>query len=459
MTTVHWSSDLATLWHGDCLEVLREIPDESIDAIVTDPPYGIALMGRQWDQPGEFGSNRVSNNRDPYTIVSPAMEAGRYDLSPHAMRNFQRWVEAWATECLRVLKPGGHIVAFGGARTWHRLASGVEDAGFEIRDSIAWLYAQGFPKSIDVSAAIDKSSGTNRERRLQFTAWMRSTGITSGRINALTGTDMGVHLLTDKKQPAIATADMFDLLRTELPEVPEEIERLVAERTGVEWTDYAKRRITGQHAYSAPGQKWMANHDGDAALPAQPRRDEAHTEAAARWAGWGTNLKPSFEPIVVGRKPLLGTVAATVLAHGTGGINIAANRTVRAEHGQADDDSSRWPTNVVVDERTLEELPRDLDHFPVFKFHSKAPGFERPVIDGVQHPTVKPLGLMRWLVRLVTPPGGTVLEPFAGSGTTLEAAVVEGFHVIGIEREAEYLPLVVHRLTKDHQQTLFADLA
>ena len=399
------------LHHGDCIEVMRELPDASVHAVVTDPPYGISFMGKQWDQPGEFGSTRKVGNpgvhrRGRERAVEQigdtgAMEAGRYDLSPHAMHNFQRWCEAWAAECLRILKPGGYLISFGGSRTWHRLASAVEDAGFEIRDSIAWLHGQGFPKSL--------------------------------------------------------------------------------------------------------------NLDGE-------------------WEGWGTALKPAFEPIVVGRKPLVGTVASNVAAHGTGALNIDATRThspgsqaqkysvkrlkpgatLNATGGnwrpegedaptfEGETKAGRWPTNVVLDESQAEELdeqsgtrtsgvlaahhkraPKEAGilgaygsaegergygdsggasrFFPTFRYEAKAGTAERPEVDGVLHPTVKPLDLMRWLVRLVTPKGGTILEPFAGSGTTLEAALLEGFDVIGVEREADYLPLIEARITKPLQVAMFGD--
>ncbi len=194
---------------GDCRDVLKTLADCSVDSVVTDPPYELGFMGKKWDSTGIA-----------------------YDVSV--------WVE-----CLRVLKPGGHVLAFGGSRTWHRMAVAVEDAGFEIRDSIAWMYGSGFPKSLDVSKAIDKSMGKNRERQLEFVAWMRKTGLKAGQINAAIGmSDVGSHYLRHD-QPAIATADLFDLLRPLLPPVPESIERLVAERTGIEWTEYKKRVVTG----------------------------------------------------------------------------------------------------------------------------------------------------------------------------------------------------------------------
>ena len=245
--------------------------------------------------------------------------------------------------------------------------------------------------------------------------------------------------------------------------------------------------------------------------------DTPVTDAAREWHGWGTALKPAFEPIVVARKPLAGTVAATVLAYGTGALNIDATRigtsggtrtvagsapnNLNAVYGKGmggnptDPDAvlGRWPTNVVLDESQAAELDKQSGvsesrvgkprssapgdgwgmsatgaeyddtggasrFFPVFRYEAKAQTSERPKVmtdsGAILHPTVKPLALMRWLVRLVTPPRGVVLEPFAGSGTTLEAALTEGFSVIGIEREADYLPLIMARLSKPIEQTL-----
>jgi site-specific DNA-methyltransferase (adenine-specific) len=250
------------------------------------------------------------------------------------------------------------------------------------------------------------------------------------------------------------------------------------------------------------------------------------TDDARRWSGWGTALKPAHEPIVVARKPLSGTVAANVLAHGTGALNIDGCRVefapgdeggVWGDHGQnpenhktepgsdgttmgrgwhrpgsSRNDQGRWPPNVVLDEAAAAELDRQSgtstsrkgserasanamwgrpNHvnngsseyddvggasrfFPTFRYEAKAPADERPRVNGTAHPTVKPLGLVRWLVRLVTPPGGLVLDPFAGSGTTGEACIIEGFQCVLIEREADYLPLIRARLDKPIQMTL-----
>ncbi|ALA06326.1 DNA methylase [Mycobacterium phage Ukulele] len=355
-------------------------------------------------------------------------------------------VEMWE-QCLRVLKPGGHLLAFGGSRTWHRLTVAIEDAGFEIRDSIAWLYGSGFPKSLDVSKAIDKAAGAERE----------VTGLSQHHSPGRT-TDLG--LINDDG-----------------------------------WQGGQLRTVT------APA-----------------------TEAAWQWQGWGTALKPAFEPIVVARKPLAGTVAANVLEHGTGALNIDAcripagqdyrdkcasvvgldsnrNGAAYGEWTGARTDSAReegrWPTNVVLDDTQAAELDAQTGiqksgtavqrngggqkifggiaggensagarpdagyndeggasrFFPVFKYQAKAPTKERPSYvneDGnkVAHSTVKPLALMRWLVKLVTPPGGVVLDPFAGSGTTVEACLLEKFRCIAIENEPDYIPLIEQRLER-----------
>lgn len=301
------------LLHGDCLERLRELPDCSVDACVTDPPYGLSFMGKAWD----------------------------YDVPQ---------VDVWR-EVLRVLKPGGHLLAFAGTRTQHRMAVQIEDAGFEIRDLIAWVYGSGFPKSRNLS--------------------------------------------------------------------------------------------------------------GD-------------------WQGWGTALKPALEPITMARKPLVGTVAANVLRHGTGAINvngcrIAATDKAKFPAGVVSDTEAvfgggqgryanrartadscpdgRWPANLIHD--GSEEPCALLSDAARFFYCAKASKADRNS-GGVNctHPTVKPTDLMRYLCRLVTPPGGVVLDPFMGSGSTGKAAVLEGFRFIGIEREAEYLEIARGRIQLPEQGSL-----
>lgn len=342
-------------------------------------------------------------------------------------------------ECLRVLKPGGHMAVFAGARTQDLMGLSIRLVGFEIRDTLGWVYGSGFPKSMDVSKAIDKAAGAERE-----VVGSSANGIAGG---------------------------------------------------------------TGEHA----GESGAYGFRKEFNLTAPATSD------AARWDGWGTALKPAIEPIILARKPLKGTVANNVLAHGVGGLNIDASRVgseVRhnppvgdpssigssrsAPKGDGVIVSGRFPANVLLDEHAAKEMDQQsgasmssarnkglltsgqhgglsgaemnlkpgTDYvrghndsggasrfFPVFKYQAKAPKKERPVIergDGtkIQHPTVKPLALMSWLITLITPEGGTTLDPFAGSGATVEAAMLDGFNIIGIERESDYLELVQVRMTR-----------
>ncbi|AGT13770.1 DNA methylase [Mycobacterium phage DrDrey] len=479
---------------GDCRDILAELEDASVDSIVTDPPYELGFMGKKWDGSGIA-----------------------FD------------VEMWE-QCLRVLKPGGHLLAFGGSRTWHRLACAVEDAGFEIRDSIAWLYGSGFPKSLDVSKAIDKQRDDGADRQA-VGAWLRShredRGLTQKAIathwpsatGGLTGCvanwELGLNL---------PTWDQWLRLK-ELLSLPDDMD-------GEVW------RLNGRKG--TPGEAWrtaevlstedrmnepsgVVNVGQGVRTPVTRLIKAANSEAARQWQGWGTALKPAFEPIVVARKPLVGTVAANVLEYGTGALNIDACRIPASDKakfptgyskatgdafaqdayskswtcGEDKNPGGRWPTNVVLDDTQAAELDAQTGiqksgtavqrngggqkifggiaggensagarpdagyndeggasrFFPVFKYQAKAPTKERPSYvneDGnkVVHSTVKPLALMRWLVKLVTPPGGVVLDPFAGSGTTVEACLLEKFRCIAIENEPDYIPLIEQRLER-----------
>jgi DNA modification methylase len=502
---------MTTIHVGDCREVMAEMEPESIDAIVTDPPYELNFMSKGWDRTG--------------VAFTP-----------------DTWREAY-----RVLKPGGHLLAFGGTRTVHRLACAIEDAGFEIRDQVVWLYGSGFPKSLDVSKAIDKVNGET-DRLPKFTSWMRTTGLTAQQINDATGTFMGSHYLTSKSQPAIPTPELWTILRPLCGDVPAWVDQLV-ERIA------AEREVVGEQSRQGkPPQFMWGDEDGqswDITAPATPD--------AERWQGWGTALKPAHEPVVVARKPLIGTVAANVLTHGTGALNVDGCRietnpddalamerantpgsgrfnAIRSEPGAMgrskagqpmDTTSGRWPANVVLDEDAAAMLDaqsgemrstkpgsfqRELtskgypgggigqrhaaDHPAVdlvkpgygdtggasrFFYCAKASRSEREAglggwelrAAGVgderrggsmherygdgngsgktphranNHPCVKPVALMRWLVRLVTPEGGLVLDPFTGSGTTGIAAAMEGRRFLGIEREAEYVEIARARI-------------
>lgn len=472
--TLHYQDDRASIYHGDCIEVMRTLPDNSVDAVVTDPPYLLDFMGKGWDAADGI--------------------AGKPEV----------WREA-----LRVLKPGGHLLAFGGTRTWHRLAVAIEDAGFEVRDSIAWMYGSGFPKSHDVSKGIDKQRD-DRDDVLRVTgeiARLRDVaGLTNRNLDDAFGfAGMAGHWTSTKSQPTVPTVEQWAVLRNMLHPavwVDTEVWRLNG-RKGTPGEAWAEREVLGEKRQGAQQQStgrygaW-----GEGITPTAPA-----TPAAQQWQGWGTALKPAHEPIVVARKPLIGTVAANVLTHGTGALNIDGCRigteggTAGATSGPSDGiygnglngefskpvaGLGRWPANVILDESqaaaldaqsgvgvskqapTSKPMQRqdnqvygkglgtidpdntygDSGGASRFFYIAKASSSERPVEDGIAHPTVKPLRLMEYLCRLVTPPGGTILEPFAGSGTTIEAALNEGFNVIGIEMTDEYLPLIIERIER-----------
>ena len=373
------------LYHGDCLEELKKIPDNSVDSIVTDPPYGLSNTKPQ--QVADVLKAWVTGD----TVSVPAKKGG---FMGKDWDSFVPPPAVWE-ECMRVLKPGGHMAVFAGTRTQDLMGLSIRLAGFEIRDQLNWIYGTGFPKSMDVSKAIDKAAGAERE--------------------------------------------------------------VLSERP----------------AYGIGGKGILNGHsEGATAKVTAPATDEAK-----KWEGWGTALKPATEPIVLARKPLEGTVANNVLTYGTGGLNIDACRVgddvrpkgastgeVLSENGSMSGPNTartvvgtvtgRFPANVLLDEHAAEAMDEQKgtsSFFPVFKYQAKAPKKERPVIvreDGtkVQHPTVKPLKLMEWLVTLITPEGGTILDPFAGTGTTLQAAVNKGFNPIGIEADTDYIQLINQRM-------------
>jgi hypothetical protein len=382
-------------------------------------------------------------------------------------------VDFW-THALRVAKPGAHLLAFGGTRTYHRLACAIEDAGWEIRDCVMWMYGSGFPKSHDVSKAIDKMDAAQQqqERRYRFTAWVRSTGVMARQIDEATGTNMGGHYTTAASQPAIMTREHLEACRHLFGDVPEWVEREADIRT-VESKTFAEREVVGI------GKGVISNGEGRYNWHAEGTEGQGGTynitapatEAARQWNGWGTALKPAYEPIIVARKPLDGTVAENVIAHGTGAMNVGGCRV----------EGNRWPANLIHDDsdEVLELFPTTASNSAArFFYCAKASKSDRD--EGCDelpskqigtyaqdewsrqhmgntpdarrearhntHPTVKPTALMRYLCRLVTPPNGIVLDPFSGSGSTGKAAILEGFRFVGIEQDETYATIARARI-------------
>jgi len=404
------------LINGDCLEAMAALPDSSVDAIVTDPPYGLSFMGKAWD----------------------------YDVPK---------VEIWR-EAFRVLKPGGHLLAFFGSRTYHRGAVQIEDGGFEIRDQIMWIYGSGFPKSLDISKAIDKRGGVAAdfsEFRDDVKAAMVRANISRAQLQAALGNFMLSHYLTAGSQPAIPNWRDYQIIRDTVG---------LCDKWDDLFAPQAKREVVGKAQWSnsanhfVPGEDHTARVQLDITAPA--------TDAARKWQGWGTALKPSHEPIVMARKPLIGTVAANVMEHGTGAINVDGCRVgdgtdkgvwpiTKRRHAdvaytlppiETDTTVGRWPANVIHD--GSDEPTRLFGSAARFFYCAKANKADRG--EGNSHPTVKPTDLMRYLCRLVTPPGGVVLDPFMGSGSTGKAALLEGFDFIGIERDPNYYEIAQQRI-------------
>jgi DNA modification methylase len=299
------------LHHGDCLDVLKTLADCSVDAIVTDPPYG---LGKE---------------PDPVKVMAAWVSQGFFEVEGSGFMG-KKW-DAFVPqpviwkEVFRVLKPGGHLLAFAGARTQDWMAMSLRFAGFEIRDMIAWVYGSGFPKSMDISKQLDKidASQEQEERRLRFTEWVRLTGVTSRQIDEATGTNMGGHYTTAASQPAIMTREHLEACRGLFGSVPEWVEQ-EADIRSVESKNFAEREIVGKGSGAISTRKDLRVDNGTVwgAKSSEFDLTAPATEAAKQWEGWGTALKPALEPITLARKPPIGTIAANVLEHGTGGLNI-----------------------------------------------------------------------------------------------------------------------------------------
>ena len=657
------------LLHGNCIDVLKTLPDNSIDSVVTDPPYGLEFMGKEFDSANGFRRSLNSADTGRENVFG---RSSRTSPEYRITKAFQEFTEAWARECLRVLKPGGHLLAFGGSRTYHRMACAVEDAGFEIRDQIMWLYgclsddtellingqwvAYDKAREGDLTLAYDvladkyswepiqrvykytisdiayrlQSDSTDqvvsrnhrclveREGTLvselaedvarQFEARVPILEDVSGLLEALPVLHEGTspNAVSEQQRPQAFRASRYT--RTDLARItpfhysgvvwciqvptgafvarrngkvfvtgnsgfPKSLNvgkaldkaggespytqavllrckrdsaglsRLqVAEHVGCtessvrDWEEGRSRAVGKPLEYIIPSQSYRAKLAALLGYSADERRvvgvaddrredgtvfglghsgvlmEGGNTTAAKQFSGFGTALKPAHEPIVVARKPLIGTVVQNVLEHGTGAINIdgcrvEANGETPTGSGRRDSwrqlegredrqewnggnvtpPTGRWPANVVMDAEAGAALDAQTGDRPGCKSPSSAkplskfrPGqgayqSQGPIYpdnggasrffysakaakkergEGNNHPTVKPLALMRWLVRLVTPPGGVTLDPLMGSGSTGVAALQEGFSFIGIERDQDYLAIAERRIGNEQNSSV-----
>lgn len=475
------------LLNDDCLNALKKIPDSSIEAVCTDPPYGLSK------QPDIAEVMQHWLNDKTYEHKSTGFMGKSWD-------SFVPGPEYWR-EVYRVLKPGGHAAIFAGSRTQDLMSIALRFAGFEIRETIMWVYSQGFPKSHSVDKAIDKMGG--KQIPDGFASWLKSERESKG-ISAKDLCEMGKFYKNVNHGGLISnwesglgspSAKQFNLL-CDLLELPFE-KREEVERQILGW-----RKVMPGVAFSSEG-------------PSELPITAPATDQAKQWQGWGTALKPCYEPIILVRKPLEGTVAQNVLKWGCGGINIdecrveLANEADKAQFefnhavgtripeeyadkklglhdggwmqqvGEKEMPTGRWPGNLAHDgsDEVVEMFPEskgqsgyvndsmrsakncygdtadngkeyeprgDSGSAARFFYSSKSTKKDRG--EGNTHPTVKPVKLMEWLVKMVTPKNGKCLDPFMGSGSTGVAAVNTGRKFIGIEMDSEYFQIAKRRI-------------
>ena len=400
---------LDTIIQGDCLEEMKKLPDRSIDAIVTDPPYELAFMGKKWDASG------IAYN-----------------------------VDMWG-ECLRVLKPGGHLLAFGGARTYHRMACAIEDAGFEIRDSLHWVYSQGFPKSLDISKAIDKAAKAEREIIGEIDK-LQSYG---NGANSVYGDGPDKHHRMLITSPSTPEAKQWSGYGSALKPAHEPIvlarkpldgctiaENVLRWGCGGLNVDGCRIDTKGEKlscSTSPPFAKGLTLHKSSTP------RIERDGHVGGRWPA---NFIHSGDECILAEFAKAGKSKSTSSLRKKAGSHngneawaTIANPKIDVYGGFSDQGT---PARFFM---SCEFTPAD--YAPIV-YYAKASKSDRG--EGNTHNTVKPTSLIRYLCRLITPPGGTILDPFAGSGTTCLAALQEGFHYIGIEKEPEYCEIARKRV-------------
>ena len=426
------------LYNGNMLNMMEIIEPNSIDAIVTDPPYELNFMNKSWDNSGIA---------------------------------FQK--ETWR-KCHDALKSGGYMLVFGGSRTFHRIACAIEDAGFEIRDTIMWIYGSGFPKSMDISKQIDKRGGKS-------TSWFGEYLKNVLKERNMTQSDLSKHFLS--KNGGITGCVHNWVEGKNMPTVKQFNKICEILDLPFEKMKEAEREVIGKKEYTDNKNIMsVSNYNGerihlDITIPS--------TDLAKQWDGWGTNLKPSFEPIIVARKPLKDSLVNNIIENGVGGINIDECRVelngdkktrdgcktrednishlkFRANQVNKEDNSKgRFPSNTILtyDDSDFDEVCGGLgDEGGASRYFYCAKTSKRDRNEGLSsnnkniHPTVKPTSLMQYLIRLVTPKGGTVLDPFNGSGSTGKACMYENadrnanYKYIGVELTEEYLPISKARI-------------
>ena len=417
-----------TIINGDSLKELQKIKENTIDAVITDPPYGIAFLGKDWDS---FRGTKVARSQ-----VVKNLGTGMRMTTHTENVNYQQWCEQWGRECLRVLKPGGYLLAFSAARLYHRITAGLEDAGFEIRDQIMWLYSSGFPKAQDIGKAIQKRQGVEKYNEIDLDAVTECAG--------RTGSGGGINRMMKRLD---AKGDQQDgVIKQVIATSPE----------------------------------------------------------AQQWSGWKTALKPAHEPICMARKPFKGSAIDNVLTHGVGALNIdatriptddirsgGANGVSRLTFGEGETSNTdsfrqytpnkqgRFPSNVLGEVKGYQKF----FYCPKVSRGERHRGFEQTKIPtnpegmldrnggtryvdggnkqhnaGNNHPTVKPVELMKYLIRLVTPAEAHIIDPFAGSGTTGMACRELNRRFTGIELDPNYCAIAEQRIAatqEDKAETLF----
>jgi site-specific DNA-methyltransferase (adenine-specific) len=431
----------ARVFQGDCREVLKGLPDNSVDSIVTDPPYELGFMGKKWDSSGIA-----------------------YDVT------------VWQ-ECLRVLKPGGHLLAFGGSRTYHRLGVAIEDAGFEIRDTIAWISSKTFPKSLNVSKAIDKKLGAEREVVGKDIA---------GNGLGLLDRNSTIGGAFDLTVAATSQAKTWEGWGTGLKQV---VEPVVMARKPLEGTVAENTLAWGVGGINIDASRVAGDMTEFVSATGKPRSGMGHGHGFGMGEGFGgENANP---PHAQGRWPanvILDEVSAGLLDEQSGVSSSQPSNRGNINTGQfggyaenerrlaqdtgtirGHNDSggaSRFFYVAKASKRDRNEGLEELEEIESRRYGDRNAGNlpqqtpQGAVTSKNFHPTVKPTALMRYLIKLVTPPGGTVLDPFTGSGSTGKAALLDGFQFVGIELTEEYLPIIEGRLKwanerVDEDDTLF----